>query len=198
MSSTSTTPFCRNHRTTTAAVVALAALALLAGCSKREPAGGASKPGAPGGGAASGHGAVGTVAPPYELADLEGKTVRSSDFAGKVVILDFWATWCPPCRMEIPHFVSLQSKYREQGLVIVGLSLDAGGAKDVRPFAEEHDINYPLLIASEETANTYGGIVGIPTTFVIDRSGKIVQRFVGYTAPETFEEVIRPLLGAEG
>jgi thiol-disulfide isomerase/thioredoxin len=108
--------------------------------------------------------------------------------------LNFWATWCPPCRDEVPDFVRLQSKYRDQGLAIVGLSLDQGGARDVRPFADEYDVNYTMLIAGQETADAYGGIVGIPTTFVLDRNGTIVKRFVGRASSEAFEEAIRPLL----
>jgi cytochrome c biogenesis protein CcmG/thiol:disulfide interchange protein DsbE len=159
------------------------ALALAAGCSKSGHEG-----------HAAGSGAIGSEAPAFALPDLEGKVVKISDLKGKVVILDFWATWCGPCRQEVPHFAALQSKYRDQGLEIVGLSLDAGGAKDVKPFAEEHGINYTMLIANNETAAQYGGITGIPTTFVIDKNGKIVKRFLGYTDPEVFEETIRPLL----
>jgi peroxiredoxin len=139
---------------------------------------------------------IGSPAPEFTLADLSGNRVASSSLRGKVVILDFWATWCPPCREEIPHFVSLQSKYRGQGLQIVGVSLDAGGAKDVKPFADEHDVNYTMLIGNEDIARTYGNIYAIPTTFVLDRSGKIVQRFVGFTAPEVIEATIKPLLTA--
>lgn len=139
-------------------------------------------------------GAVGTAAPGFALPDLEGNTVRTSDLKGKVVLLNFWATWCPPCRDEVPDFVRLQSKYRDQGLAIVGLSLDQGGARDVRPFADEYDVNYTMLIAGQETADAYGGIVGIPTTFVLDRNGTIVKRFVGRASSEAFEEAIRPLL----
>jgi len=181
MSSTSITRFSR------ALPVALAvALVLAAGCGKRGQETRAAR-----------GGAVGTQAPEFALPDLDGKIVKSGDLKGKVVILDFWATWCPPCRQEIPHFVALQSKYRNQGLAIVGLSLDQGGASVVRPFAEEHNVNYMMLIANDETAMGYGGITGIPTTFVIDKDGKIVKRFLGYTDPEVFEETIRPLL-AEG
>jgi len=146
--------------------------------------------------ASGGHGAVGTRAPEFALQDLEGRTVKIGDFSGKVVILDFWATWCPPCRQEVPDFVRMQAKYRKEGLAVVGLSLDAGGAKDVRPFVEEFNVNYPMLIANEATANAYGGVVGIPTTFVIDRNGTIVKRFVGFTPAAVFEETIRPLLGS--
>ena len=139
-------------------------------------------------------GAVGSAAPSFALPDLEGKTVTNTDLQGKVVLLNFWATWCPPCKAEVPDFVRLQSKYRAQGLVIVGLSLDAGGARDVRPFAEEYDVNYTMLIASPETADAYGGIQAVPTTFVVDRKGTIVKRFLGQVPPEVFEEAIRPLL----
>jgi thiol-disulfide isomerase/thioredoxin len=169
------------------AVALAVALALAAGCAKKEPA--ATSRSAP-----AGSGAEGTQAAAFELPDLDGKVVRLADFSGKVVILDFWATWCPPCRAEVPHLVELQDKYRDQGLAIVGLSLDAGGAGDVRPFSKEHSINYTMLIANDGTQESYGGITGIPTAFVLDRKGRIVKRFLGYTAPEVLEETIRPLL----
>lgn len=170
--------------------------ASLASCGK--PSGQTGAPGTSGqaGAPAARSGDVGSLAPEFTLPDMAGNQVASSSLKGKVVILDFWATWCPPCREEVPHFVNLQSKYRDQGLAIVGLSLDAGGAKDVKPFAEEHDVNYMMLIANEDTARAYGNITAIPTTFVIDRTGRIVQRFVGYTSPEVFEKTIQPLLAA--
>lgn len=194
MNSMSTTQFSRSL------VAAFAvALVLASGCGKRGPGehGGASGDGLR---AAKGHGgtpgAVGTAAPPYALADLEGKVVKNTDFLGKVVILDFWATWCPPCKAEIPHLIALQDKYKGQGLEIVGLSVDEGGANDVKPFADEHKINYTMLIASAETPKDYGGITGIPTTFVVDKQGTIVKKFLGYTDPEVFEAAIQPLLAA--
>jgi len=180
MSSTSTI---RSYRAL-AAVLAVT-LALAAGCGKRGTEGTAAR-----------GGAIGSAAPEFALPDLEGKVVKTSDLKGKVVILDFWATWCPPCRQEVPHFVALQNKYRDQGLEIVGLSLDKGGAADVKPFVEEYKVNYMMLIANDKTAEDYGGITGIPTTFVLDKDGKIVKRFLGYTDPAVFEETIRPLLTA--
>ena len=173
----------RSYRALAAALAVT--LALAAGCGKRGTEGTAAR-----------NAAVGTEAPEFALPDLEGKIVKSSDLRGKVVILDFWATWCPPCRQEVPHFVALQSKYGDQGLAIVGLSLDKGGAQDVKPFVEEYKVNYMMLIANDETASSYGGITGIPTTFVIDKNGKVVKRFLGYTDPAVFEETIRPLLTA--
>jgi len=112
------------------------------------------------------------------------------------VIVDFWATWCGPCRVEIPHFVKMQDKYKDKGLEIVGLSLDAGGASDVAPFVQKNNINYTMLLASKDTADLYGGVLGIPTTFVIDRQGRIVKKFVGVAPPEAFEEAIQPLLAS--
>ena len=138
---------------------------------------------------------VGKPAPEFSLPDLEGNKIELSSMKGKVLILDFWATWCPPCKEEVPHLVRLQSKFRDQGLQIVGLSLDQGGAGKVKPFAEEYGVNYTMLIADDETAKAYGGVAMIPTTFVVDRSGIVVKRFVGYTTPEAFEEAILPLLG---
>ncbi|HET9951508.1 MAG TPA: TlpA disulfide reductase family protein [Candidatus Eisenbacteria bacterium] len=183
----------RSRSNATFALVLFLALSLVGCGGGAQKDAGETSGGAP---AAGGNGEPGTQAPGYELADLTGKMVSNQEFAGKVVILDFWATWCPPCREEIPHFVQLQSKYRDQGLVIVGLSLDAGGAKDVAPFAEEHNVNYPMLIGNDDVAKAYGGVNSIPTTFVIDRTGKIVKRFVGFTPPEVFEQTIAPLLAA--
>ena len=125
---------------------------------------------------------------------MDGKTVKSSDFKGKVVLLDFWATWCGPCRAEIPSFIALQDKYRKDGLVVVGVSLDEEGPSVVKPFMKRNKINYPIVMADTRIADLFGGVEGIPTTFVIDRDGKIAAKHVGLTSKSAFEKEIKPLL----
>ena len=133
-------------------------------------------------------------APNWDLKDLNGKSVKLSDFKGKVVILDFWATWCPPCRAEIPHFVELQNQYKDKGLVIVGVSLDEGGPAVVSSFVKEQKINYPIVMGNEDVSTAYGNIQAIPTTFVIDTNGNIVGRHEGFTEESVFESEIQKLL----
>jgi thiol-disulfide isomerase/thioredoxin len=132
--------------------------------------------------------------PAWELKSMDGKLVKSADFAGKVVILDFWATWCGPCRMEIPGFIELQKQYAEKGLVVVGVSLDQEGAPVVKSFMDKAGINYPVVLGDETIVNAFGGVEGIPTTFIIDHDGKIVRKHVGYTDKAEFEAEIKPLL----
>ncbi len=128
----------------------------------------------------------GSPAPAWKLQDLDGKTVQLSDFKGKVVVLDFWATWCPPCRAEIPDFIALQNQYRDKGLVVVGVSLDQGGPGVVSSFAKSQGMNYPVVMGTDDVAALYGDIQAIPTTFVIDRSGKVVAKHEGETDKATF------------
>lgn len=134
------------------------------------------------------------IAPDFTLKDINGNAMSLGDFKGKVVILDFWATWCPPCREEIPHFKELYTQYKEKGLEIIGVALDDGGLQDVKPFAEENGINYPILLGNDKVTRDYGGIKGIPTTFVIDRQGNIIEKFLGYRQKEVFEKIIKKLL----
>lgn len=134
------------------------------------------------------------LAPNWELKDVNDKTIRSVDFNGKIVILDFWATWCAPCREEIPGFIALQKKYAQQGLVIIGASIDEGGASTVKLFTEKLGMNYPVVLADEEMQDQFGGIEVVPTTFVIDRKGHIVKKYPGLTDESEFEREIKPLL----
>ena len=135
-----------------------------------------------------------TKAPDFTLPDLNGKAFSLSELEGKVVILNFWATWCPPCVMEIPHFIDLYKEYKGQGLEVVGVSMDRGGVKVVKSFVKKNEMTYPVVIGNQKVAEDYGGIRGIPTTFVIDHHGYIVKKFVGYRNKEVFESIIQQLL----
>ena len=135
-----------------------------------------------------------TAAPGWELKDTDGKPVKLSEFKGKVVILDFWATWCGPCRMEIPGFVELQKQYGDRGVVVIGISLDEGGPQGVKTFMKQFNINYPIVMGDEKVTRDYGGIEGIPTTFILDRQGRIVARHTGYREKQQFEKEIKRLL----
>jgi cytochrome c biogenesis protein CcmG/thiol:disulfide interchange protein DsbE len=134
------------------------------------------------------------TAPNFVLKDLDGKLVSLSDFKGKVVIIDFWATWCPPCLMEIPHFQSLYEEYSDRGLIVIGISLDQGGVNVVKPFVKSKGMTYPVVMGGRQVANDYGGIRGIPTTFVVDRKGDIVEKAVGYRDKAFFEKAVKELL----
>jgi peroxiredoxin len=133
-----------------------------------------------------------SAAPAFTLTDIKGKSVSLSDFKGKVVILDFWATWCPPCKREIPDFINLQKEYGARGLQVVGIALDEPGK--VQAFASQNGINYPVLLGTDDIAWKYGGIQGIPTTFVIDKTGKIAAKFEGYRPRDVFESEIKKRL----
>ncbi len=122
---------------------------------------------------------VGKPAPAFSLKDKDGKTITLESLKGKVVVLNFWATWCPPCRAEIPAFKSAYGKYREKGVEIVGVSLDHNGWEVITPFVKQKQIEYPVVLGGAEIARAYGNIQSIPTTIIIDRSGKIVDSHVG-------------------
>jgi len=137
------------------------------------------------------------LAAEWALPDLNGKTGKLSDYRGKVLILDFWATWCGPCRTLIPHFKSLHDQYKDSGFEVIGIAMDQGGVKVVKPFVEKHEINYPNYIGNNKVAVQYGGLRGIPTTFVVTRDGRIYKKYVGVppNARNTFETDIKALLG---
>jgi thiol-disulfide isomerase/thioredoxin len=134
--------------------------------------------------------------PVFTITDLDGKTSSSSEWRGKVVIVNFWATWCPPCRAEIPDLIALQDKYRDQ-VVVVGISEDEGPVEDVRRFAQEHRINYPIAMVTPAHRDIFTGITALPTTFVLDTQGRLAQKHVGLLSKRGTEAVARVLAGLD-
>jgi thiol-disulfide isomerase/thioredoxin len=132
--------------------------------------------------------------PDLQVRDIAGASVDPRQWADKVVLINFWATWCVPCRDEMPDLVALQTHYRDQ-LVIVGLSIDEGPITDVRRFVDEFRVNYPVAIVGEPVVRAFGGVQAVPATFVVDRSGKIVQRHIGRLQMERTEHEVRALAG---
>jgi cytochrome c biogenesis protein CcmG/thiol:disulfide interchange protein DsbE len=133
-------------------------------------------------------------APDFALKDADGHTVRLSDYRGKVVLLDFWATWCDPCRYEIPWFMDLERKQKDRGFAVLGVSMDDDGWEAVKPFITRLGVNYRILAGTDETAQLYGGIDALPTTFLIDREGKIAFVRVGLGNRRDFEDGVEQLL----
>jgi peroxiredoxin len=144
----------------------------------------------PGGGRA----VSGGKAPDFTRPALDGDAVQLSRYAGRVVLLDFWATWCGPCRAEIPHLKRVREAYAGRGFEVIGVSLDDAGPEAVRAFVAREAIPYPVVLGDLELAELYGGIEVIPTAFLIDREGRIVERFIGYKAESALRARIEPLL----
>jgi cytochrome c biogenesis protein CcmG/thiol:disulfide interchange protein DsbE len=134
-----------------------------------------------------------SLAPNFSLPDLAGRRLDLSSYRGKVVLLDFWATWCDPCREEVPHFVELQKKYGGQGLQIVGISMD-DGPEAVRDFYQRFKMNYPVVMGNAETGELYGGVLGLPIAFLIGRDGRITAKHIGATDISVLENEIANLL----
>lgn len=133
-------------------------------------------------------------APDFSLKSVDGKTVKLSDYKGKVVIIDFWATWCPPCRKGIPDLISIQNEFKDK-VVIIGISLDREKTiKDVPGFVKSYGINYPVVYGDDKVVIDYGGIQSIPTAFVIDKNGNIADSHVGLTDKDTYVNKIKELL----
>ncbi len=133
-------------------------------------------------------------APEFTLVDTQGKKISLKNYRGKVVIIDFWATWCPPCRRGIPDLIDLQKQYKNK-IAIIGVSLDTDTKDKVVPFMKNYGINYPVIYGTPELVSAYGNIEAIPTSFVIDKKGNIVNQHVGLTPKEVYISEIKKLLG---
>ena len=138
----------------------------------------------------------GDVAPDFTLQSLDGKTVRLSDYRGKAVLLNFWATWCAPCKIEMPWFVELQKEYGPEGLQIVGVAMDDASPKEIADFAKEMGVNYPVLIGKEAVGDAYGGVQFLPESFYIDRNGKVLDKAFGLKGRGEIEDDIKKIIAS--
>jgi peroxiredoxin len=134
-----------------------------------------------------------SAAPQFSLRDVHGQPVDSSKLRGKVVLVDFWAMWCPPCEEEIPQFAEWQNKYGGQGLQIVGISMD-DSASPVKKYAEKRNIPYPIAMADEKTIAAFGGVLGLPANMIIGRDGRLIAKHVGVSDMNALEQEIRQAL----
>ncbi len=137
----------------------------------------------------------GRAAPDFALQSLDGKTVRLSDFRGKAVLLNFWATWCQPCKIEMPWFADLQKKYGAQGLQVLGIAAeDTSSPEDIAKFAKNLGVDYPILLGKESVAEAYGGVQFLPATFYIGRDGQVVEKVFGLKGKGEIEDNIKKAL----
>jgi thiol-disulfide isomerase/thioredoxin len=166
-------------------LIAVIILLLAAGCRSTDEGGSNAAP------AGTGRAAINAVLPAFQVKTLDDQTASLDKYRGKIVILDLFASWCPPCRMEIPQFVHLQTKYADR-LAVVGLAYDQGSVDPLKRFLEQMKINYDVYWGTEEIAN-YVGLRGIPHTLVLDREGRITYTYIGFTPEKTFEENIQAL-----
>jgi thiol-disulfide isomerase/thioredoxin len=134
-------------------------------------------------------------APDIQLKDANGANVKLSDYRGKVVLLNFWATWCGPCKMEIPWFIQFEQQYKSKGFEVVGVAMDDDGWTAVKPYIAEKKMNYRVVLGSDQVASVYGGIDSLPTTFVIDQQGKIEATHIGLINRSEYQKEIEGLLG---
>jgi cytochrome c biogenesis protein CcmG/thiol:disulfide interchange protein DsbE len=134
-------------------------------------------------------------APDFALQSLDNKTVRLSDFRGKPVVLNFWATWCGPCKIEMPWFVDFQKQYGPAGVQFLGVAMDDASPKEIQEFAESMKVNYPILIGKESVGDDYGGVQFLPETFYIDRKGEVISKAFGLKGRGEIEDEIKKILG---
>jgi thiol-disulfide isomerase/thioredoxin len=139
--------------------------------------------------------AKGKVAPDFTLKDIHGQPVKLSDFNGKVVLLNFWATWCGPCKLEIPWFMEFEQKYKDKGFAVIGVAMDDEGWEVVKPYLERQKVNYRVVVGNDKVSDAYGGVDSLPTTFVLDRQGKVVSTHVGLVRRSEYSDEIEGLLG---
>jgi thiol-disulfide isomerase/thioredoxin len=137
------------------------------------------------------------VAPDFTLETLDGKSMSLSELRGKAVLLNFWATWCGPCKIETPWLVELQKQYGSQGLQVIGVAMDDSGKDDIAKFTQEMGVNYPVLLGKEAVGEEYGGVPALPESFFIGRDGKIVDRIIGLKGRGDIEEAIRKALNTQ-
>jgi thiol-disulfide isomerase/thioredoxin len=137
---------------------------------------------------------IGNLAPDFELPELDGKKLKLSDLRGKAVLLNFWATYCGPCKIEMPWFVELQKEYGPQGFQIVGVAMDDASTEDIAKFAKEMGVNYPILLGKESVGESYGGVGVLPTTYFIGRDGKLIAREFGLQSRSVFVDHIKKAL----
>ncbi len=137
------------------------------------------------------------AAPDFSLESLDGKSTRLSDFRGKAVLLNFWATWCTPCKIEMPWFVELQKQYGPQGLQVIGVAMDNASKEDIAKFARDMGVNYPILIGKEEVGDEYGGVPALPESYFIGRDGKVVDKILGLRGKAEIEDSIKKALDTQ-
>src|SRR5579872_4772530 len=138
-----------------------------------------------------------TPAPDFSLESLDGKTMKLSDLRGKAVLLNFWATWCGPCKIETPWLVEMQKEYGAQGVQVVGVAMDDSGKDEIAKFAKDMGVNYPVLLGKEAVGDDYGGVPALPETFFISRDGKIVDKIIGLRGKAEIEDSIKKALNAQ-